>query len=265
MKKIEIIHEDSEILLVNKPSGISVTKDRAGLDDLIKVLKKQLPDDYTLLLVHRLDKGTSGIMLIAKTTDAQRKYSGYFAKRQIHKTYLALVSGVIVRQSGSVKTPLSHSKKDVHLMCIDPRRGKPAQTDWKVLADFGQAALIAANPVTGRTHQIRVHLKSIGLPLAIDPLYAGTRPILLSDFKSGYRTSKYRTENPLMDRMTLHAYQLTLPGIDDGTAERTFAAPLDKKFAATIKMLTKHNPNGPDAFEDITCFEAIIEGKGIDF
>ena len=262
--KIEIIHEDSEILLVNKPAGISVTKDRAGLDDLIKVLKKQLPDDYELRLVHRLDKGTSGIMLIAKTPEAQSKYSSYFAKRTVRKTYLALVSGVAMQSSGSIKTPLAHSRKDARLMRIDPRSGKPAHTNWKLLADFGLSALVAANPITGRTHQIRVHLASIGLPLAIDDLYGGQGPIMLSDFKSKYRTSRGKEERPLMDRMTLHAYQLTLPGVDEGSAERTFVAPLDKKFTATIKMLAKHNPQGMAAFSETDYFENIIASREIE-
>jgi 23S rRNA pseudouridine1911/1915/1917 synthase len=107
-------------------------------------------------------------------------------------------------------------------------------------------ALLAVEPITGRTHQIRVHLKSIALPLAIDPLYGSTRPIMLSDFKPDFRLKKGKTETPLIDRLTLHAYQLEIPLTD--TKPTTYIAKLDKKFAATIKALAKHNPKGPDAF-----------------
>ncbi len=257
--KIDIAYEDEDVLVINKPAGISVTKDRAGDDDLLKVLKARFAND-ALCLVHRLDKGTSGVMVVAKTTDAQRTYSGYFAKRQVSKTYLALVSGVFVDHEGVVRHPLARSRKDPLLMVIDPR-GKEAETKWKLLADFGMAALIAANPVTGRTHQIRVHMTRIGMPLLIDPLYGGTKPVMLSDFKRKYRVRPGKTELPLMERMTLHAYQLCLPGKEPDDQNRYFNAPLDKKFCGTIKMLAKHNPVGLNSFTDLSHYEAIVNGS----
>ena len=259
--KIDIVFEDEEVLVVNKPAGISVTKDRAGIDDLVKVLRERY-DDKEILLVHRLDKGTSGVMVFAKSTDAQRKYSGYFAKREVTKTYLALVGGVVFDTEGVVRHPLARSRKNPLLMVVDPR-GKAAETRWKVLADFGMAALIAANPVTGRTHQIRVHMSKIGMPLVIDPLYGGTRPVMLSDFKRKYRVRPGRIENPLMERMTLHAYQLSVPGEVEGE-RRFFSGPLDKKFCGMIKMLAKHNDKGMNAFADQSHFEAIVNGQPLD-
>ena len=142
-------------------------------------------------------------------------------------------------------------------MCISRKKGKDAVTNWRLLADFGTVALLAVEPLTGQTHQIRVHLRSIGLPLAIDPLYAGSRAMFLSDFKPNYRLGKGQTEKPLIERLTLHAYQLELPA----PGSSCFIACLDKKFTATIKMLTRHNPKGPDAFIDPDDFTRITDNK----
>ncbi|MBW8035478.1 MAG: RluA family pseudouridine synthase [Planctomycetes bacterium] len=261
-KKIEIIHQDENIVVVNKPSGISVTKDRSGNPDLIPVLAKQLPDVAKLLLVHRLDKDTSGVMILAKNTETQSLYSSGFEKRLFKKTYLALVNGAMIHNSGCIKTPISRSRKNPKVMVADPKHGKPAITDWKLLADFGMIALLAVSPVTGRTHQIRIHMSNVHMPLAIDPLYSSTRPILLSDFKAKYKVRRGREEKPLIERLTLHAYQIEVPD-EGGLQAGRYIAPLDKKFAATIKMLTKHNAEGEEAFLDPAFFDAIIKSKPI--
>ena len=257
-KKIEIVYQDDNILVVNKPSGISVTKDRSGNPDLIPVLTKQFPEIGKLLLVHRLDKDTSGVMILARNSETQSAYSSAFEKRLFKKTYLALVSGAMMAESGCIKTPISRSRKNPKVMVADPKHGKPAITDWKLLADFGMIALLAVSPVTGRTHQIRIHMSNQHMPLAIDPLYGSTRPILLSDFKAKYKVRRGREENPLIERLTLHAYQIEVPD-EAGLKAGRYIAPLDKKFAATIKMLTKHNTEGPEAFLDPATFDAIIK------
>jgi RluA family pseudouridine synthase len=275
---IEIIHEDSDIFVINKPAGVSVTKDRSRRPQLVDFLSEQLGDEQAakLRLVHRLDKDTSGVMLLAKNRLAQRRFADYFFYRKVKKTYLAIVSGACLSAQGQINQPLGHSKKKPELMVIDTRKGKESVTDWRLLADFGLLSLLAVNPLTGRTHQIRVHLASIGLPLAIDPLYGGSRPVMLSEFKKDYRLGKFEVEKPLIERLTLHAYQLVIPvepvpstpvpsiveGVEGTEIQpRCFVAPLDKKFKATIKMLTKHNPNGPAAFFDTSEFENIIAGQ----
>ena len=245
---IEIIHQDVDFIVINKPPGVSVTKDRSGADDLLAILRKQLPAQNDLRLVHRLDKYTSGVMLVATTPPAQSRLSSWFEKRKIKKTYLALVSGYAGDEKGTIDIPLAHSKKDDRLMVVNRKRGKPAITHWQLLADFGMVSLLAVQPVTSRTHQIRLHLASKGLPMAIDPLYGATRPLMLSDFKHGYTFKKQQKETPLIDRLTLHAYQLEIPSED--SAPLIYTAKLEKKFAAAIKMLTKHNPKGPEAFEN---------------
>jgi len=126
-----------------------------------------------------------------------------------------------------------------------------------LLLSFGAVIL---RKKAGRTHQIRVHLPHIGLPLVIDPLYGSTRPLYLSYFKPDYRLAKDQIEKPLIERLTLHAYQIQLTERQD-SCPVCFVAGLDKKFAATIKMLTKHNPKGLDAFFNPDDFTKIVERK----
>ena len=246
-QKIEIIYQDQDVLVINKATGMSVTKDRSGTEDILMVLHDQLGRAQAdrLLLVHRLDKLTSGVMVLAKKPEIQSQLTSDFEHKRINKTYLALVSGFVPQPQGIIKAPLARSLRDPKQMCVSSKRGKQAITKWKLLADFGTVALLAVSPVTGRTHQIRVHLPSAGMPLAIDPLYGSSRGIFLSDFKQKYRISRTKEEKPLIDRLTLHAYQLDLA---ESKQEKPapFVAALDKKFAATIKMLAKHSPNGTE-------------------
>jgi RluA family pseudouridine synthase len=261
-KKVEIIYADDELLVVNKPSGISVSRDRTGAPELIEILTEQLGSELPgrLRLVHRLDKDTSGVMIFAKRKKAQRKYSSYFEQRLVKKTYVAIVTGPISSGEGTISGRVARDSRNPVLWCVDEKRGKEAITKWKLLADFGVAALLAVYPLTGRTHQIRVHLPSVGLRLAIDPWYGPNRQLFLSDFKADYKLGKDQTEKPLIDRLTLHSYQLELSDTPSDFPD-AFVAGLDKKFAATIKMLTKHNPKGTDAFVDADDFTRIMNAK----
>lgn len=259
--KVEIIYQDDDIIVINKPTGVSVTKDRTGQAQLTDILAGQFTPAVCaqLRLVHRLDKDTSGVMLLAKNIQAQTKFTTYFEKREVKKTYLAIVAGFVSNQQGIIDAPLTRDPKNTALMCIAKKKGKESVTNWRLLADFGRFALLAVQPLTGRTHQIRVHLPSVGLPLAIDLLYGSSRPILLSEFKSEYRLGKFQTERPLIERLTLHAYQFVIPAEAEGQPD-CFVAKLDKKFAACLKMLTKYNPNGPKAFLDPDDFSKILKG-----
>ena len=270
--KVEIIYQDDDIIVINKPAGVSVTKDRTGQAQLTDILAGQLTSAVCsqLRLVHRLDKDTSGVMLLAKNVEAQTKFTTYFEKRDVKKTYLAIVTGFVPAPQGTIDAPLTRDPKNPALMCIARKNGKAAVTNWQLLADFGSVALLAVHPLTGRTHQIRVHLPSIALPLAIDPLYGSSRPIFLSDFKSNYRLAKDQTEKPLIERLTLHAYQLSLRAEPEAQSRNLidnssncpdcFIAKLDKKFAACLKMLTKYNSKGLNAFLDPGDFSKILNG-----
>jgi 23S rRNA-/tRNA-specific pseudouridylate synthase len=196
-------------------------------------------------------------MILAKNIKAQTRFTSYFRSKLVKKTYLALVTGVVPGKQGRIDAPLTQRDKKAGLMCIGRKKGKESVTHWKLLADFGSVALLSVSPITGRTHQIRVHLPHIGLPLAIDPFYGNKRPLFLSDFKTDYRLARDQTEKPLIERLTLHAYQIQLLNPEPGLPE-VFIAGLDKKFTATLKMLTKYNPKGHNSFSDPDDFSRIV-------
>jgi RluA family pseudouridine synthase len=261
-KAIDILFENDQIVLINKPTGISVTLDRTGADDIQQLLASQLTLTEPLRLVHRLDKDTSGVMIISKNKVAQSRYSRLFAKRQTRKLYLAIVRGPLAYEQGSIKDPIARSKRNPQAMHVHPRLGKPAHTAWRQLADFGSLALVAAQPITGRTHQIRIHFSHRGMPLAIDPVYGSNAPMMLSAYKNDYRPKREKDEPPIISRLTLHAYQLTIPvGSGDAMELRTFVAPPDKKFAAAIKLLTKHAAAQTGGFADEAEFQAILHAE----
>lgn len=255
-KKLEVIYSDADIVVVNKPSGMSVTKDRAGSDDVMLAIEKETSLEGEFRLIYRLDKLESGILVIARNAETQSSLASALEKRKIDRKYLAIVSGFVPHESGTIKTPISHSKKESSKMHVDPRRGGEAITEWQLLAEFGQLSLVFATPITVRTHQLRIHLESAGMPLAIDPLYSNNEPIMLSQFKRGYRLAAGRTENPLINRLTLHAYSLKLPGYD-----KPFVARPDKKFVATLKMLSRHTRDMARGFLSSECLEKIDNGQ----
>lgn len=265
---LPILFENDDVLIINKPTGISVTADRTGAADVLRLLNEQLHPAEPLRLVHRIDKETSGVLLIAKHRDAQSRYSRLFAKRLVKKLYLAIVNGPVLKEAGSIKDPIARSQRNPRAMHIHPRLGKPAHTLWRRLADFGARALIAAQPVTGRTHQIRIHFAHRGMPLAIDSMYGETAPLMLSSFKKGFRPKPDREEPALIERLTLHAYQIAIPiHADENAAYQTFVAMPDKHFLSAIKLLSKHT--GPSkyvsAFDDPAELDRILKGEPLEF
>jgi 23S rRNA-/tRNA-specific pseudouridylate synthase len=181
------------------------------------------------------------VVVLARTLHAQRCLTKQFAARRIEKLYWALVDGY-VSSDGEVDLSLLVDKRKKRVR-VDRRDGKPAVTRFRIIERMAGLTLLECRPLTGRLHQIRVHLASIGHPLAVDPLYGGGRRLFLSDFKPGYRPNRRRDELPLIDRLTLHAIRITLEH-PAGSAPETFEALPAKDFRATIGQLRRcqHRP-----------------------
>ena len=231
-----ILYVDGELLVVDKPPGVPSVPGRGqetSLPELIRAWPDFSPDE-PLRVVHRLDKDASGVIVYARTLDAQRGLVQQFAERRVDKIYQALVSGY-VEADGHVELRLYYDKRSG---CVrtSQRRGKPALTRYRVLQRLPGNTLLECRPVTGRTHQIRVHLAAIGHPLSVDPQYGGGQAVYLSNYKPGYRRSTRHPERPLIDRLTLHAARIQFEHPTDGR-RMTFEAPVPKDLRATLSQL----------------------------
>jgi tRNA pseudouridine32 synthase/23S rRNA pseudouridine746 synthase len=168
---LEVLHHDHEILVVNKPSGLlSVPGKGEHLADcLMSRIRAAFPE---ALLVHRLDRDTSGVMIFALTPHAQRHLGLQFEKRQVRKVYLARVWGEMAEKTGTVDLPLIVDWPNRPRQKVDHAEGRPAVTDWRVLRIEDGMTRVRLYPHTGRSHQLRVHMAEIGHPILGDPFYA---------------------------------------------------------------------------------------------
>jgi tRNA pseudouridine32 synthase/23S rRNA pseudouridine746 synthase len=166
-----ILHDDHEVLLVDKPSGLlSVPgKGQELTDCLIARVQAVFP---MALLVHRLDRDTSGVMIFALTPHAQRHLGLQFEKRQTKKTYVARVWGKLAEKTGTVDLPLIVDWPNRPLQMVDHENGKQAVTDWRVIGTKDNETRVRLMPRTGRSHQLRVHMQALGHPILGDPFYA---------------------------------------------------------------------------------------------
>lgn len=199
-KKIEILFNDDHFLIVNKPAGLSSENVKMGD------------------LCHRLDKETSGCLLIARTKEALEAGELLFKDKQIAKTYLAVVEGIPSKESGTISKPLAKkgSLKGQTVWGVD-EKGLPALTLWKKLKSKGKISLLECEPKTGRTHQIRIHLASIGHPILGDHTYHKTRSFSISS-----------------PRILLHAYRLSFTHPINGK-EIDVEAPIPPEIEAPFK------------------------------
>lgn len=230
-----IIAETENWVALNKPSGLLSIPDREGKEVSLKVLlKEKYGDIYT---VHRIDKDTSGLIIFAKNEGAHKHLSKQFEERHTKKIYQGLVLGSPALSSGSMEGSIMEHPAQNGTMIVH-RKGKEALTDYEVLADFGIYALVQFRIHTGRTHQIRIHMKDLGYPIVCDPLYGDGKPLLLSAIKSKFKLSKNELEErPILGRLALHAFQLSFTDPDGQTVE--LEAPLHKDMRATLQQLKK--------------------------
>ncbi len=243
---LEVLYQDENLLAVNKPAGLPVEPSRWGEHPvhlgqaLLAWAERLRRDDGTVehrpRALHRLDLGTSGVLLYALNLDAERYYRQLFSDRQVEKTYHALVIGE-VRAPGRIDAPLEPARADGSIMRVAAKGGKDSLTEYEPLQRFRGYTLMEARPKTGRTHQIRVHLASIGHPLAVDTLYGGRERMLLSELKPGYRPKPGKPERALIDRLTLHAAAVRLPAFGGG--EIAIEAPYPKDLRVLLSKMEK--------------------------
>ena len=171
MNGLKVLHADASVVVVDKPAGVlSVPGLGAGEHDNLTTLVQTLFADARV--VHRLDQATSGLMLFARGAAMQRALSMAFEARQVGKRYVAVVAGRISGAEGSIAVPLIADWPQRPRQKVDPERGKPALTHWRLLEHAADTSRLELQPITGRSHQLRVHLLSIGHPILGDTLYA---------------------------------------------------------------------------------------------
>jgi len=220
---LEILYEDEDVAVVVKPSGM-VVHPAAGNESgtLVNALLYAMEDLSGIGgvkrpgIVHRLDKDTSGLLMVAKNDRAHLSLSEQLKARTMEKHYLAVVEGCMREESGRIDKPIARSKKDRKKMAVDPE-GREAHTEWRLVENLKNAALLDVHILTGRTHQIRVHMQSIHHPVAGDVIYG---------LKNGVKAP----------RLMLHAYTLSFD--HPRTGERlTFRAEPPEAFRATVEKL----------------------------
>jgi 23S rRNA pseudouridine1911/1915/1917 synthase len=237
---IETLYEDDDLIIVNKPAGLLVVPDRfdAQLSSLNKLMELKI--GQKIWVVHRLDRDTSGVICFAKNEQAHRYLSILFQERDVNKFYAGLVIGNVVPDQGRIEGYITEHPAGNGRMMV-AKKGKLAVTDYKVAEQWPLYALMQFQIHTGRTHQIRVHMRSIGHPLVCDEVYGDGKPFMLSAIKRKYRMSeKDEVEKPLLNRMALHAYRLEFQK-EDGTLIEA-EAPLPRDMAACVKQLNKWCP-----------------------
>ncbi|WP_143310795.1 RluA family pseudouridine synthase [Chitinophaga vietnamensis] len=231
-----IILETPDFVVVNKPSGMLTLPDRHDneLASLIAIMKKAYGEIFT---VHRLDRDTSGIILFARNEAAHKYFSQLFESRDVKKFYLGIVNGQLQEKKGSVAEGIMEHPVQKGKM-VTNRKGKASLTDYEVLEEFGLYSLVKMQIHTGRTHQIRVHMKHLGHPIAVDELYGSAEPVRLSSIKKKFKLGKHtEEERPLLNRLALHAFMLQFR--DPNGKEYTIEAPLPKDMSALLNQLRK--------------------------
>ncbi len=234
---LDIIFEDAALIVINKPAGLVVHPAPGHIGGtLVNALLQYAPhiknigDKSRPGIVHRLDQNTSGALVAAKTKVAHQKLSALFAEKQVDKRYLAITYGTCKKNSGTITTPIGRHPVHRKKMAVNGSNPRKAETRWKVLKTFSDAALVRADIKTGRTHQIRVHCADAGHPVVGDPVYAGrwtTRPAHFSNKEMYQRLQK-------APRQMLHAWKLGFAHPESGEPVRFIAPP-----PADIKELLK--------------------------
>src|SRR5829696_5318925 len=202
-----IIFQNDDFVALNKPSGLLTIPGREGKDVSLKtVLKIKFGEIFT---VHRLDRDTSGIVIFALNEETHKHLSQQFEARETKKIYNGLVMGKPVEPEGVINEPIAEHPTKKGLMTVW-RKGKESVTEYKVLDSYRLYSWMEFKILTGRTHQIRVHMKHLGNPVVCDELYGDGKPIFISQIKSKFNLSQGELEErPILNRLALHSAQLS--------------------------------------------------------
>ncbi len=234
----DIVHRDPDFLIVNKDAEVLTIPDR--FDPFKLNVYTKLKEEFgEIFIVHRLDRETSGILVFARNAEAHRALSMQFQERDSDKFYLALVNGRPYPAEAVIDKPIGPDPRGGNKMRIDHHGGKPSATAYETVEVYREYALIRLQLFTGRTHQVRVHMTSVGHPLAVDPVYGGGEYLYLSKIKGKrFNLKNGEAERPILNRVSLHAYQLAFDHPSSG--ERVdFSADPPKDFRTAVRQLQK--------------------------
>ncbi len=239
-----VIFEDDNIIVLEKPPQLLVLPDRYNreLPNLYDILKEEFGG---IFVVHRIDKETSGAIVFAKDAETHASLNSQFEHREVHKKYMAIVVGRPVEAEGIIDVPISESQTHPGVMKVNRKHGKQAVTTYRVDELFDGYALLEAIPASGRLHQIRVHLASVGLPIMCDKVYGDGKPFFLSKVKSNYYSDG--DEKPLLSRTALHAGSIsfTHPATNE---QVTFESGLPKDMRSVLNYLRKFKSQSVAAY-----------------
>ncbi len=236
---LNVLFADEAVLAVDKPAGVLTIPDRwdPARPHLLGILRATYQGEL-ILPVHRLDEGTSGVVLFARSREAHRALCMQLQEGTARKTYYAVVHGEVAT-GGLISLPLAPDARHRGRMTVR-RGGKDSLTAYEVEERFRGFTLLRLTPQTGRMHQIRLHLRAIGHPLAVDRMYGPRSAIYLSELKAHYKRKRDQEERPLLARLSLHAGELRfLSPVSD---EVTVSAPFPKDFRALVHALRKYRP-----------------------
>lgn len=235
--KIDVVFQDDSMLVINKPAGLLSIPDRFNTNaPHVKTLLE--PKYGKLFTVHRLDKFTSGLIVLAKSEIAHKLLSETFELRKITKKYVAIIHGVLPQSQGSIELAIAEDPTQKGKYKVHPK-GKKSRTDFLVLEAWRNYSLVELNIFSGRTHQIRVHLSHLGHPIVADALYAASDQLMLSAIKGKrYQLNKSGEEKPILSRQALHASSLEFRH-PISEKELHLEAPMPKDMTATVKQISK--------------------------
>lgn len=232
-----ILFQNDDFVVLNKPAGMLSIPDRTQSQPSLKdYLIEKFGNIFT---VHRLDKDTSGVIVFARNEQTHKHLSLQFEERSTRKIYSGLVTGKPANEKGIIDEPIMEHFSQSGMM-MTSAKGKPSVTEYEILEAFKSFSWMQFHILTGRTHQIRVHMKHLGHPIVCDELYGDGKAILLSSFKKKFNLSKAdEEERPILNRLGLHAAQLSFS--DAFGTRHSFDAELPKDLRALLQQLKKWN------------------------